>query len=276
MLETPLTRAVQGLASNLAQSSDAALGQDWVWQDYDSEGLRFKAFVALRELGELAARIAAERVAHGNAPSMAQRILAQHRLAFRDLQSLLLGIDDELAERAPAVGEWSIHEALEHIITAEAGFHVVCRVGAEQAAKGLEPAQPVNDDYDSMYGTEQEFMALMAEPFAVLWQTYARIHAESMTELIGLSDAQMDVPVIYWEKRSYPMHFRLGRFEDHTRQHTIQVERTLDALGVKRSEGRLLARMLYNAMAAVEGALLGAPETLAAHQAQAIIRIEAL
>lgn len=273
MLETTLTQAVQSLALSMSQASDAALGQAWVWEDYDSEGQRFKAFVALRELGDLAARIAAQRVAQDNAPSMAQRILGQHRIAFRDLQGLLLGIDDELGERAPAVGEWSVHEALEHIVTAEAGFHVVCRLTAERARKGLPMAKPENEDYDAIYGSEQEFKGLMAVPFSELCQTYARIHDETVTDLSQLTDAELGLHALYWEAKPYPLQFRLGRFEDHLRQHTIQIDRTLDALGIKRSEGRLLARMLYNAMAAVEAALLGAADTLSEQQAQSAERI---
>ncbi len=267
---------MQAIALKLSQTSDTELGQPWLWEDYDSEGQRFMAFVAMRELGTLAAHIAAERLSLGNPPSMAQRILAQHRIAFRDLESLVLGIDDELGEREPAVGDWSVHEALEHIVTAEAGFHVVCRFSAERARKGLELAKPENDDYDAMYGSEQEFMALMAVPFLELWKTYARIHDKAVSDLIWLTDAEMSVSALYWESKAYPLEFRLGRFEDHLRQHTIQVDRTLDALGIKRSEGRLLARMLYNAMGNVEGALLGAPETLAEQQVQVAARIGAL
>lgn len=273
MLKTTLTQAVQALALNMSQTSDAALGEAWVWEDYDSEGQRFKAFVALHELSDLAALIAAQRVAQGNAPSMAQRILGLHCIAFRDLQGLLLGIDDELGERAPTVGEWSVHEALEHIVTAEAGFHVVCRLTVERARKGLPMAKPENEDYDAIYGSEQEFMGLMAVPFSELCQTYTGIHNAAITDLSQLTDADLALDALYWETKPYSLQFRLGRFEDHLRQHTIQIDRTLDALGVKRSEGRLLARMLYNAMAVVEAALLGAPDTLSEQQAQVAERI---
>ena len=55
--------------------------------------------------------------------------------------------------------------------------------------------------------------------------------------------------------------FRLHRFDSHLRQHTVQVEKALDALGGPPSEARRLLRLIYAALAEAEGALLNAPGT---------------
>jgi hypothetical protein len=54
--------------------------------------------------------------------------------------------------------------------------------------------------------------------------------------------------------------FRLGRFDSHLRQHTVQIEKTLVDLGYLPNESKRLLRLIYAALAGVEGALLGAPE----------------
>ena len=54
-----------------------------------------------------------------------------------------------------------------------------------------------------------------------------------------------------------PVRFRLHRFDSHMRQHTIQVQKTLDMLGRRPNEARRLLRLIYNALAKVEAARLG-------------------
>jgi hypothetical protein len=58
--------------------------------------------------------------------------------------------------------------------------------------------------------------------------------------------------------------FRLHRFDSHLRQHTVQVEKTLVALGRGPSEARRLLRLIHAALAEVEGATIGAPDAGAA------------
>jgi hypothetical protein len=55
--------------------------------------------------------------------------------------------------------------------------------------------------------------------------------------------------------------FRLHRLDSHLRQHTIQVEKIQAALGTPTNEARRLLRLIYNALAELQGALLGAPQT---------------
>jgi hypothetical protein len=51
--------------------------------------------------------------------------------------------------------------------------------------------------------------------------------------------------------------FRLHRFDSHLRQHTIQIERTLQQLGVDPTESKRLLRLIYNALAQAEGYAIG-------------------
>jgi hypothetical protein len=67
---------------------------------------------------------------------------------------------------------------------------------------------------------------------------------------------------VFWEEEHFPIHYRLHRFEAHTRQHTIQIDKTLIAIGLAPTEGKRLIRMLYNALAEVDGALIGAEDAM--------------
>jgi hypothetical protein len=52
--------------------------------------------------------------------------------------------------------------------------------------------------------------------------------------------------------------FRLHRFDSHVRQHVIQVDKTIAALGQSPNEAKRLVRLIYAALADVNAALIGA------------------
>jgi hypothetical protein len=62
----------------------------------------------------------------------------------------------------------------------------------------------------------------------------------------------------WWEDEPYSIEFRLHRFDSHLRQHTVQVEKTLAMLGLAPNEAKRLLRLIYNALAEVESAQIGA------------------
>lgn len=94
-----------------------------------------------QELRELAADLPSERMR--SAPlTLAQRILGQHQLAYRDLTGALVPIADDDLDRTPGVGEWSLRTVLEHMLCAEFGFSLVIESAVEQrGAIELKPAQ---------------------------------------------------------------------------------------------------------------------------------------
>jgi hypothetical protein len=270
MLDSGLSQSVAQLARVLHAASDETLGRAWAWGDYAEEGVRFTAFVAAGHLRELAAVVASERVAVGRAPTIAQRILAQYHQSYRDLQGLLIGIDRETAEQAPAEGEWPLRLVLQHIVEADAGFAVVVRVNLERHRNGIWDDEPLVDaDYDAILGSEDAFRAQLDGPFAQLVAYHAQIHAQILADLDDISDTETLLPARFWEQATLPIRFRLQRFEAHMRQHSIQAEKTLAGIGRAPTEGRLLARLLYASLADLEGQLLGAPDLAVAQRAEA-------
>ena len=64
--------------------------------------------------------------------SHAQRILGQHQLAYRDLTGALVGVPDDMLDREPAAGEYSIRATLSHMMMAESGFRIAIEWALEQ------------------------------------------------------------------------------------------------------------------------------------------------
>ncbi|SRR6266508_1933261 len=283
MQQTALAQAVFAFAQATHGLGDADLERDYTWR-YHDEGLRFALIGTYHELRDLAATTAAERAAYGHPITIAQRVLAQYHLAYRDLQAILLGVDGTLAGWAPAPGEWPIWIALWHMIEVEQNFFPRCRYAVDQMHAGAE-LQVMSDeekwallaeepDTDParlrkiIYGDTVRTAADEAaapEPtalqgsFADLLAYYDTLHSSIIRDLATLSDAETLAPSRWWEDQPIPVRYRLHRFDAHLRQHTIQVEKTLAMLGQVPAEAKRLLRLVYAALAAAEGTALGGP-----------------
>ena len=99
---------------------------------------------------------------------------------------------------------------------------------------------------------------LMDRPAGELLAYHTDLHRRILAEFCLIRETEIDLPSFYWEDEPYPLRFRLGRFESHLRQHTIQIDKTLTALGRLPGEPLRLVRMVYAALAEAEGARLGA------------------
>ena len=95
MKETTLIQAVEKFTAITHKLSDDDLELPWTWRAYN-EGVRFAFFRAYEELRSLAAVLITERTTLGKPITTAQRALAQYHAAYRDLQAVLIGVDEGL------------------------------------------------------------------------------------------------------------------------------------------------------------------------------------
>jgi hypothetical protein len=282
MQTSSLHQAVAAFAQATAGLSDADLERDYTWR-YHDEGLRFALIGAYHELRDLAATLAAERAADGPPVTTAPRVLAQYHAAYRDLQAALIGVGHDDAQRAPAEGEWPIWLTLAHMIMTEQNFFPRIAHAVERARAGQPPAAMTDaerQDYlardaatDStrllwfIYGDvvasweqaqETPPPAAMSGRFDELLAYYDAVHDRVVHELAPLSDADLAAPSLWGEDDEVLVRYRLHRFDAHLRQHTIQVDKTLVALGLAPTESKRLLRLIYAALAEAEGAAIGA------------------
>ncbi len=266
MAKMTLAEVIERFASATHGWSDATLEQTWKWQTHEA-GVRATYFQVYEELCKLATTTATTRAGGGPATTTAQRVLAQHQMAYRELLAVLIGAGDEPLDRPfgsaqdapPAEGEWPLRKVMEHIITVEAMFFAVIQHALEGGRRGEPPRKIRRSEMEAPVGSFDEFrQAVASASLADILGRYDALHGQVLQELADIRDDELDTPSLWWEGRELPVQYRLHRFHSHLRQHTIQVEKTLEALGYRPTEVRRLLRLLYGALAEVEGVAIGA------------------
>jgi len=259
MNEHTLHQAVQKLAGATQLLKDEALETDWAWRDHD-EGLRFALIGTYHELRDLAVTLEAGRQADGIPVTTAQHLLAQYHAAFRDLEAVLLSTGDDQLDLPPAEGEWPVRRVLAHMIGAERVFFTLIYFGIDQHRAGLQPSELSDEDLVTLFGHEEEDIedVIGDGNMEDILEYYRSLHNRILHEMADLSDEELGALSRFWEPEPLPVRYRLHRFDAHLRQHTIQVEKTLEALGNSPNEAVRLLRLVYNALAEVEGTVIGA------------------
>jgi len=255
MFNTNITNAVEDFAHLMLPLSESDLARSWAWKDHDEEGVRFAFFVTIQELRQLAVALASER----KPPTQAQRILGQYHVQCMDLQAVVLGLSAEDSERAPAEGEWPVRRVYGHILGADITFSAVVRYALEGHRAGTwTPEEMSDEDELRLIGMSADEYKTLTRSLLSDMQTYHRkLHTDILDEFSSITDEELDLPATFWEETRFPIRHRLHRFEAHIVQHTVQIDKTLAAIGLAPVESKRLIRYLYAALAQTESALIG-------------------
>jgi hypothetical protein len=178
-----------------------------------------------------------------------------------DLQGLMLGVDGAAAEKSPAEGEWPVRRTIAHIVGADLGFYVVIKYTFDRYRQGQDPLVEISDEtWLAIAGLDgDEIDAIMAGPLDSLQAFHKDLHTRILVELADINQTELEMPSRYWEKEPLSLRFRLHRFDSHMRQHTVQIEKILHKIGYVPGEARRLLRLIYAALAEIDGTLIGAP-----------------
>lgn len=233
---------------------DAALDATWSWRGGTLQ-LRDALYRSLGD--ELDALVAARaRWERDPATTDAERILALADRAMGGLRGLLVGQDDALLDRVPAPGEWTLRETLRHMLDVERRYatntsHAVHRRDDERVSLSLDdPGMGPSDPAETSGGFERVVERLVA----------ARDRSDAL--LGATPNAALERPS-RWSQVDVTVRFRLHRFGEHIVEHTIQCEKTLEALGVRASEARRIVRRIWSARAELEAVDADADEIAA-------------
>lgn len=257
MVEGVLSEAVFQLAETMQALSDEELDQEWVWRHH-GEGVRFALLGTYHELRGLAVTLAAGRVEKGNPVTAGQHALAQYHAGYLDLRAVLLGVADGDLDLPPAKGEWPLRRVLEHIIGADRMFFCLVYYAIEQFRAKQEPARMTEENMNALVGPRAAFEQLVTnEGLAGIMDHYETLHGRILSELANLNAEETNAPSLFWEGEALPVRYRLHRFDAHLRQHTVQAEKTLTAIGHEPNESKRLLRLVYNALAEAEGMVIG-------------------
>ena len=260
-----LTASVLEFTRVLAASPEDDLVREWptrsepgsIWSGYEDSRREvvFNAYQCLRDL-------ATEFEMRRPLPSEAQRILAQHQLAYRDLTGALVGAGEDEFDLPPAAGEWPLRTVVHHIALTERGFHALIHWAVSRRRGGDVKSIEMPDDYRDVVSEPIDPAGTMSEVLG----RYDALHSRVLKDFASLDAADLESPNVWWEGYEVPVRFRLHRFDAHLREHTIQVDKTLVGIDHRPSEPERLARLVQRALGQVEGALLGAPDTSLAMQ----------
>ena len=241
------TQAVERLVKASVPLDDADLDRPYAWRDYDEDGLRFALLTAHHILRDTAASVAAARLRAGRPFTEAQRILAQVHEAYRDLTGALAGASEAELDTQPPEEQWPLREVLRHVLETEKAFLAAIEVALDAARAGR-PSVASEEAFKAKRQPTEDPGGSRADALDALF----RSHVAILRPLASITDAELDTPSFFWEGEGYPVRFRMHRFEEHMRQHTIQVDKTLVALGHPPTEAERLVRNLYTALAGVE------------------------
>lgn len=256
MFNSSLNLAVMDFAVLMLPLSEKDLEYQWIWKDHDEEGIRFAFFVTLQELRHLAVTLSTLRPK----PTAAQHILSQYHAAYMDLQAAILGLPAEDIDRAPAAGEWSVRRAYAHILGTDIGFTAVVRYALEGHRAGVWQQDRMSEVDDTRISgmSEEEYQTLTRGPLEAMLAYHRAFHPTIIEEFSTITDSELDLPSTFWEETRFPIRHRLHRYEAHFAQHTVQIDKTLVAIGHPPTESKRLLRKIYAALAEAEGLMIGA------------------
>ncbi|RPI35201.1 MAG: DinB family protein [Chloroflexota bacterium] len=257
MGDLTLERSVETFAALTCDLEDASLELPWAWQAYD-EGVRHAFFRTYEELRELTAVLGAERERSGRALTIAQRALAQYHATYRDWQAVVFGASEAAARQIPAEGHWPLSQILLHFTGAERAFFTLIYYAVQRLRS--DPSLPVemSEEYWIAFWEGDPFKQVAENgSFSDQKAYYARLHERILHELADIQDAEVEAPSLWWEGTPMTSHFRLHRLDSHLCQHIIHTEKALEMLDQHPREARRLLRLIFNALAQVEGMAIG-------------------
>jgi hypothetical protein len=256
-------RVVETFDRRLRAIDDDALDLFWAWEAYDEEGVRFGILRTTEQVADASVEIAARRAAAEDVPPVAGRILGRYVVAWRELWSVADRADAAL-DVAPEEGEWPLRQVLDHLVEAELGFLATIRNGLDQRRAGTDRPKGIGSDeaWLALAGVEDEpWRAAFTSGIDEIREFHRAARDRIVGHLAGLSEEELSWTSPFWDGER-ANRFRLGRFESHLRQHTIQAEKTVQAINGAPREVERLLRLLARALGDAEAAAIGADPAL--------------
>lgn len=255
-ISKPLRESVLAFSALTQPLPDERLDASWNWRGYE-EGVRFIHFRVLEELNWLSALLGANAV-----QSSAQRLLAQHHAAWWDLQSVLLGVGDDLLDKEPTPGEWTLRQTLDHLIEVEWAHTKISEFALQQVRAGKTELLSVpEEEFEPHFVTRGGFSETIFEgTLSEIQAFHETTHQKVLEAFWDVQTDELHQKAPFWEPEAFEIAFRLGRFSSHMAQHTVQIEKNLARLEHPLNEASHLHRRIFAALAGVEILCLGTVE----------------
>ena len=244
----------EAVMARWASLDEADVARPWLWRDGKLD-VRSGMYRLLEEAQEAVVRTTAAPA------SESRRVLSLAQRAFGDLRGLLVGLPDELMDKAPRPNEWPVREVLRHVLLVERRYAIQTAYAIERRdsdpVRIADDRMPAARDLD-VSGAVGDVLGRIADA-----------RAETNRRLADVAPSAMARPTV-WVGVDVDVRFRLHRFAAHLVEHTIHCEKTLAGVGWRPTEGRRIVRQIWSTVGELEG--LGASEELRALDTLAVER----
>lgn len=190
----------------------------------------------------------------------AQRILASLAQTRGQLRATLVALTDELLDRPPAPNEWTVRQALQHLMNNERRFvsDTAYAIERQRSPDALPLEKPGEARGAGTLG--QDVPGTVEDVLLAL----EGVRDQVVVAAAGLGEAEL-AAAAPWGGREVDVRFMLRRRATHERQHTVQIQKTLRAIGSEPTETQMLVAHGEVARGTLEGMLLGIPDDFPGH-----------
>ena len=243
--------ALNDLLARLARVDDTALTYVWHWDGREVD-IRYLYYRALETIE--GATSGAMRALAGASSTEARDAVAAATAARWDTQGVLATLTDTDLDADPGGGEWTLRQTLAHIIGSQRGYAWGTAYwmsvrdepkppGRRRAPDELFSAMP--EEADEATGSIADIRTKLDDIVDATSSRYATLTPDEMAIEGGWSG----IPVT--------IGFRMWRWSSHIQEHTVQVDKTLDMLGRRRTEVQHLIRLIGRAFGHLEATAFG-------------------
>src|SRR6185295_18496512 len=167
------------------------------------------------------------------------------------LQGRLAALDDAMLDRVPREGEWTLRQTLAHTIGGQRGYGVFTRWWLSQPLGEARPAR-ISPEADAALDRELPPEASEAEgSVAEIRSRLDQVLDEWALRVADLDEFALAASAM-WSGVPVDVDFRIGRWASHIREHTVQIDKTLDWLGHEPSEPARIVLDMYTAWGRLE------------------------
>ena len=241
-------RSLNGALATLDDVSDAALEGGWPWRGGEAD-VRYGFYRQFEALQEARAAIRPKLTDAWPGEPPARPLVASATSARWALHGLLAGLTDEELDLDPGNSEWTLRQTLAHIVGTQRGYGwFSCWWLAQRDLQGEafpsrvpeELAELMPEDETEGAGTREDIRRRLDDILDLSGGALAGLDDEALAQRAR------------WSGMPVSIGFRIGRWSSHIREHTVQLEKTLDMLGRRPSEVQRLLRLLGEAYGRLE------------------------